>query len=277
VRILKNIHHPNMVKLIDEGKCPKHDVFYIITEYIDGKPFDQWCRNKGSSALCCAVACIEKVLAPLALIHSNNHLHKDIKPSNILIESDDTPYLLDFGISEIMETLTTQSCNFSRAYISPEEYKRQKITPATDIYKLGVMLIESLLNEEDAEYFRKLDLALVNAIEKVCDGEWAETGIKDILTKMTAENSSDRYETCCDLGEALKAWLGHAEEYALVWTKTSRNKAEKEHDCMSYEINSLVQNKLSQATLFSEWKDDEDRGASITISGDNFFSSSKGR
>jgi len=271
VRILKNIHHPNMVKFIDEGKCPTHDVFYIITDYIDGKPFDQWCRNKGVDALCCAVACIEKILSPLALIHNNDYVHKDIKPSNILVESDDTPYLLDFGISETMETLTTQSCNFSLAYISPEESKREKITPSTDIYKLGIMLIESVLSEEDANSFRQLNLTLIDAIENVCSGPWSETDIKNILMTMTAQNSQDRYASCDDLGKELKQWLGHAEEYALVWTNGAKDAAMKEYGCESYEINIHVQNILSQSTLFAEWKDDEKRGASITISGNDLF------
>jgi len=269
VRLLKNIQHANMASLIDEGKCPNHGVFYIITAYIDGESFDCWCRSQGGESLSCAVNAAFKLLDALDLIHKKGYLHKDIKPSNILVEADGKPYLLDFGISKAIETLTTQLSHFSLVYLSPEETKREDITASTDIYKLGITLIESILDEEDATEFRNLDLSLDDAIQKVV-GEWEEGGIKRILHKMTAANPLERFQSTSELRKDLKSWLGHAEEYALAWTTTAKERAISSNECASYDLNNLVRKSLNKDTVFAEWKDDN-RGASITLTTDSFF------
>jgi len=269
IRILKSIQHSNMVRLLDSGRCSKHSVYYIITEYIDGKPLDEHFRRieAGRARLACCIASVFKLLEPLELIHQKGFVHKDIKPSNILVEDDDEPYLLDFGISQAIETLTTQSCGYSPAYASPEELKRGEISPATDIYKLGITIIESVLDADAARSFREGDIPLDEAINQIVEND---SVIADILHQMTEVKVEDRYESIRELRKDFKAWLGHAEEYALVFAKSAKDKAIKALDCPSYDVCTRMQEELKD-TVFAEWKEDQKRGSSIEIATENFF------
>ena len=148
-RILKNISHPNIVRLVDAGKCIENSCFFIITEFIPGKSLKNYLLSYQSPGqrLHKVLLLLSKILPALNYIHVENYVHKDIKPSNILIdESTECPYLMDFGIAKIIETVTisTESNFYSPAYISPEQLKKQKITPQTDIYQLGISLLEVL-------------------------------------------------------------------------------------------------------------------------------------
>ncbi len=270
VRMLKEIQHSNIVKLLDTGRCPEYDVFYMVMPYIDGTHFDDWCRSDAEGEydrLCCSIKTSFKLLDALELLHQKGFIHKDIKPSNILVEEDGEPYLLDFGISRAVETLTTQSQHYSPAYFSPEEINRDEVTATTDIYKLGITLIESALEEDNAKAFQNNGLSLEHAIKQVSSDD--ET-VQNILIQMTAVDVSERYQNVRELRKALKEWFGYAEEYALVWTNNAKTKASNAFNCPVFELNKKVESSL-QGSVFAEWQDDKERGSSITVTTDNFF------
>jgi serine/threonine protein kinase/energy-coupling factor transporter ATP-binding protein EcfA2 len=267
MRILSNISHPNMVNLQGSGKCPQFRVFYIITDYINGKPFDEYFRIHNNGGLKCCIRAAFQLLEPLELIHQQGFVHKDIKPSNILVEEDGKPYLLDFGISRAVETLTTQSSQYSPIYVSPEEIRREEITVATDIYKLGITLIQSVLDEDDANAFLNQKLSLNDAIEQITG---SDVDIANILRQMTAEKVDERYQDIRSLRKPLREWLVHEEKYALVLTNTVKDKAKSGLGCAPYELIERLEQALGEC-VFAEWKYDSKRGDSLTLTTDRFF------
>jgi serine/threonine protein kinase/tetratricopeptide (TPR) repeat protein/TolB-like protein len=145
---LAKLDHPNIVKLLDGGST-EEGLPYLVMDYVQGVPIDKYCDNRKLSTeerlrlfcqICAAVQCA----------HENLIVHRDLKPSNILITEDGSPKLLDFGISKVLKphngspVTQTLTRRMTPAYASPEQVKGEAVTPATDIYSLGVVLYELL-------------------------------------------------------------------------------------------------------------------------------------
>jgi eukaryotic-like serine/threonine-protein kinase len=145
-QILASLDHPHIARLIDGGVTPE-GVPWFAMEYVDGMPIDRYCDEHGLGIedrieLCCAVCD--------AVDHAHRKLivHRDLKPSNILIAADGTPRLLDFGIARLLrgDGATDTSLTVTNArlmtpqYASPEQVRGDRVTTATDIYSLGVLL-----------------------------------------------------------------------------------------------------------------------------------------
>jgi serine/threonine protein kinase/Tfp pilus assembly protein PilF len=149
-QILADLNHPNIARLLDGGVTTT-GLPYLVMEYVEGVPIDDYCNNKKLS-IAGRLELFKTVC--LAVQHSHNHLivHRDIKPNNILVTADGVPKLLDFGIAKPLRPLSSSRDNLTRTlqrlmtpeYASPEQIRGERITTATDVYSLGVLLYELL-------------------------------------------------------------------------------------------------------------------------------------
>ena len=150
-QILAALHHPNIALLYDGGTTPD-GLPYFVMEYIEGEPLYRYCDNRRlnvNERLRIFVQVCEAVHAA----HKIEVVHRDLKPSNILVNASGTPKLLDFGIAKLLnaeiadttiEPTATQMRVMTPEYASPEQVMGSEITPASDIYSLGVLLYELL-------------------------------------------------------------------------------------------------------------------------------------
>ena len=150
-QVLANLQHPNIAHLIDGGSTPE-GLPYLVMEYVDGKPIDQYCE-KGKRPISERLQLFRAVCAAVQFAHQNLVVHRDIKHSNILVTADGTPKLLDFGIAKL---LRPDPGTFDPAqtrpgmrpmtidYASPEQVMGEPITTASDVYSLGVLLFRLL-------------------------------------------------------------------------------------------------------------------------------------
>ena len=168
-QILARLEHPNIARLLDGG-ADQQGRPYFAMELIEGEPIDSYCdRNRLS-----VFQRLELVLHlcdALQKAHRNLVVHRDIKPGNVLVDATGAPKLLDFGIAKLIEpeaTLATQSGSqpMTLFYASPEQLSNEPITPASDLYSLGVVLYRLLTGvlPNDLEKLGYLKLALA-----VCD------------------------------------------------------------------------------------------------------------
>lgn len=148
---LANLNHPYIANLLDGGTT-EDGIPYFIMEYIEGIPVTEYCDNN-----CLTIEdrllLFQKICSAVNYAHKNLVVHRDIKPGNILVTGDGNPKLLDFGISKILKVdpgtdssdyTVTKIWNLTPDYASPEQLKGEKITTATDIYSLGVVLYKLL-------------------------------------------------------------------------------------------------------------------------------------
>lgn len=150
-QILANLSHPWIAKLHDGGTT-EDDLPYLVMEYIDGLPIDQFCETNGLD-LEARLRLFQKVCVAVDYAHRNLTVHRDLKPSNILVDADGNPKLLDFGIAKLLEAPnTTHTMALTRAgvramtpeYASPEQVRGEPVSVATDTYSLGVLLYRLL-------------------------------------------------------------------------------------------------------------------------------------
>jgi eukaryotic-like serine/threonine-protein kinase len=150
VGLLSTLDDPGLVALLDadigDGRTPA----YLVSELVDGPNLAQWIRSstlteQQTARLGAAMS------RTLAYVHGRGVVHRDVKPANILISRTDAelgaPKLVDFGIAATVDgtNLAADDATVGTAnYLSPEQVRGDPITPATDIYSLGLVLIEAL-------------------------------------------------------------------------------------------------------------------------------------
>jgi serine/threonine protein kinase len=146
-RILASLDHPNIARLYDAGTTDE-GLPYFVMEYVDGEPIDAWC-DRQSLTVDQRLRLFKTVCDAVHYAHQHQVIHRDLKPSNILVMSDGTAKLLDFGIAKTLNADDEQSAgNLTRTgealmtpeYASPEQIRGELVTPASDIYSLGVVL-----------------------------------------------------------------------------------------------------------------------------------------
>ncbi len=149
-QILAKLEHPNIARLLDGGTT-KDKVSFLVMEYVQGLPITEYCRDKCKTTNQCLKIFL-KVCEAVRFAHQNLIIHRDLKPNNILVTSDGTVKLLDFGVAKLLQPdLLDVSSNFTLGaniltpnYASPEQLKGETITTASDVYSLGVLLYELL-------------------------------------------------------------------------------------------------------------------------------------
>ena len=146
-QILANLNHPNIAHLVDGGTGPI-GVPYLVMEYVDGLPIDDYCNTRGLDTHQ-RLQLFIKVCSAVDYAHRNLVVHRDIKPTNILVDGHAEPQLLDFGISKLLDNADPELTRadqrlFTPAHASPEQITGNTITTATDVYSLGVLLYELL-------------------------------------------------------------------------------------------------------------------------------------
>lgn len=135
----------NIVKIFDVSFGDK--IQYIVMEYLDGITLKQYIEQQGTVRWQEAIHFMTQILTALECAHKKDIIHRDIKPQNIILLSDGTIKVTDFGIARFLQNETqtmTDTAIGSVHYISPEQAKGGYITDRADIYSTGVMLYEML-------------------------------------------------------------------------------------------------------------------------------------
>jgi serine/threonine protein kinase len=153
------LQHPNIVTLHDAGA--EGDLFYLVMEYVDGATLLGYCQPDGPRLpLERVLEIVFKCANALDYSHTRGILHRDIKPSNIMLTAGGAPKIMDFSIAEINTDTASgfalsQSLLGSPLYMSPEQVRMEKLTPASDLYALGAVMYQLLTG---APLFRAPDL-----------------------------------------------------------------------------------------------------------------------
>lgn len=145
--ILARLSHPNIARLLDAGVMADGTQPYLVLEYIDGEPIDQYCQRLALSVEA-RLRLMLDVLAAVAQAHNRLILHRDLKPTNILVNKAGEVKLLDFGIAKLLDdasagqtALTAHAGNaFTPEFAAPEQVQAGDVTTATDVYALGVLM-----------------------------------------------------------------------------------------------------------------------------------------
>ena len=147
-RTLASLSHAGLVMILDAGIDAEQP--YLVMGLVEGSTLAALCAEgplDGSEAARIGA----QVAAALSYVHAQGVIHRDVKPGNVLIGADGQVKLADFGIARLIgdtvrNTLTGQAIG-TPAYLAPEQVRGQEITPAVDVYSLGLVLLEALTGE----------------------------------------------------------------------------------------------------------------------------------
>lgn len=201
-RILSEINHPNVVNVLEVFK--QNNTVYIVMEFISGHSIKQEVEQNGVFAEEKLIKIIYKIGQALDYIHGKNILHLDIKPSNILIDKNNNPKLIDFGISKKYDLSNDkETCTMllaaSKGYASIEQYDSEGMplfSPRPDIYSLGATMYYMLTGQVPTESILRSTKGLQNPRE--LNPNLSEN-VEKVILKAMALNASDRYGSVMDL------------------------------------------------------------------------------
>jgi eukaryotic-like serine/threonine-protein kinase len=194
-QLLASLAHPNIARLLDGGATPAGHP-WLVMEFIDGLPIDRYCLahklDQRAVLRLFVWAC-----SAVAFAHRQLIVHCDLKPANLLVNTEGRPILLDFGIAKLIDSsgsVLAVSPAYTPGYASPEQRRSEPVTVASDIYSLGVMLKE-LLAPGSAEPKRRASRRVreLSAIMQVC----------------TADAPAARYRTVDALTDDIERFLQH--------------------------------------------------------------------
>jgi non-specific serine/threonine protein kinase/serine/threonine-protein kinase len=150
-QILAGLNHPNIALLLDGGTTADGRPYFAM-EYVEGQPLNEY-GDAANLSTTERLRLFRIVCDAVQYAHGNLVVHRDIKPSNIVVTSDGVVKLLDFGIAKLLTPETdalqtaTQMNLMTPAYASPEQVRGERVTTASDVYSLGVVLYELLTGQ----------------------------------------------------------------------------------------------------------------------------------
>ncbi len=193
--------HPNIVEIYDVGEYKNHH--YIVMEYVPGKTLKQVIRNRAPLVNEEAVDIMKQLTSATMEAHKRGIIHRDIKPQNVIVKSDGSVKILDFGIAIAKGSMQlTQANNVmgSVHYLAPELAKGESASPQSDIYALGIVFYEMLAGDVPFKADQAVQVALRHMrdpMKSICSiNPSVPQSIENIITKATAKEPSLRYRSC---------------------------------------------------------------------------------
>ncbi|OGS80889.1 MAG: serine/threonine protein kinase [Gallionellales bacterium GWA2_55_18] len=204
------LNHPNIVTIYDVGKSG--DVAYIAMEFLQGRELRDIMDDSGLLPVDQVLDIVTQVAQGLAYAHEHGIVHRDVKPSNIMVVRDGHAKITDFGIARMASSAVRTQTGVvlgSPKYMSPEQVMGKTIDQRSDIFSLGVMLYEMLAGQAPfyGENINAIMYQTLNAVP-VPPGT-LNPAVPEmanfIVAKALAKKLEDRYQNAKDLAVDLRA------------------------------------------------------------------------
>ncbi|MBR5488804.1 MAG: Stk1 family PASTA domain-containing Ser/Thr kinase [Firmicutes bacterium] len=187
--------HPNIVSVFDVGK--EGNINFIVMELVEGKPLSQIIAEKGKMDYKEVIDISRQIASALSLAHKNQIIHRDVKPHNVLINSNGVAKLADFGIARAVDQSNVTESNKvmgSVHYLSPEQARGSYVDERTDIYSLGIVMYEMLTGKVPFDGENAISIALMHINNPMTPPSQLTAGIPPQLERVIMK-ATDKYQT----------------------------------------------------------------------------------
>ena len=211
-RAVANLQHAHIVTVLDSGE---HDgIPFIVLEYVDGETLKERIQRVGRLTISEAVAIAIEVARALDAAHARGLVHRDVKPQNILLDTEGGAKITDFGIARSggEDGLTVGGRVLGTTdYVSPEQALGHQVTGQSDLYSLGIVLYESLTGSVPFSAPSQIAVATMHVREEIPDLQArrpdVSAALAAVVERATAKHLARRYasarELIADLEEVL--------------------------------------------------------------------------
>lgn len=219
-RTVSQMRHPNIVPIFEAGE--EDGDLYLVFELVPGKNLGEYLRESGALSPVRAISVMQPVLDAIAHAHALGVIHRDLKPTNILINEDGFPRVMDFGIAARVEQAApggleddqSERLMGTPAYMAPEYVLRQEIGERTDVFAAGLIFYELLTGQraiQGNDLFALLHRITSTDIRLPPESRLDER-ITAVLYRALARDPEARYSTISQFREALDDYLDPEEE-----------------------------------------------------------------
>jgi tRNA A-37 threonylcarbamoyl transferase component Bud32 len=239
-RVIAMLRHPNIVQIFDFDSYQNQP--YLVMEYVPGTSLGTYLRSlhKKNERLdyLQVLELLKKIADALTYAHKNNVIHRDVKPSNILLTSrsapvseeqplpeDVEPILTDFGLVRFIQSNTqtsTGSITGTPAYMSPEQARGDRVDARTDIYSLGITVYEMLAGRVPFEADTTLSVLHKHIYDTHPPIEGLSRGLQEVLDRALAKDPDERFQTPLEFADAFEEVLsGTTEAETMLFSSAS--------------------------------------------------------
>ncbi len=209
LRLARRISHRHVCRMYDLGE--EGPSTFITMEYVPGEDLKKFIKRSGQLTVRKASSIARQVCEGLAEAHHLGVIHRDLKPQNIMIDSEGNTRIMDFGIARFLEGegMTTQGIMIGTPdYMSPEQAEWEEVDERSDIYSLGVILFEMVTGRVPFEGKTPLSVAMKHKSQPPPDPRKFNAHVPEDLTqvihKCLEKEKSLRYQSVGDLRNDLK-------------------------------------------------------------------------
>ncbi|MEN3614616.1 protein kinase [Plantactinospora sp. ZYX-F-223] len=219
-RMLATLHHPGIVQVFDYGEdeLPSGRTDYLVMEYVDGEPLSARIRDTGRLSVVDAMRVVAQVAQALHAAHQGGIVHRDVKPSNLLVQADGAVRLLDFGVARSVNITSITSSNAvpgTALYMAPEQAAGKPVSAATDIYALGAVAYQCVAGQPPFTGENPLQVAVKHLHEDPDPLPADVPGpVAELIGRALAKDPADRYPDAAALATAARAAANHPEVLA---------------------------------------------------------------
>lgn len=210
-RVLQGLKHPNIVPILAFGE--DQGFLYIVMPFMDHGSLADRLRTSNLTVKEGA-RIIGHVASALQFAHEAGVVHRDVKPSNILIDDDDNVWLSDFGFAHVRDStisLTGSAVIGTPAYMAPEQIRGEGVTTASDLYSLGVVLYQISTGKLPYDADTPIAIAVKHATESLPRPRAVNPNLPDnveaVLVKALAKDPKDRFRSIAEFNDAFQEAL----------------------------------------------------------------------
>ncbi|MEI7846758.1 MAG: serine/threonine-protein kinase [Chloroflexota bacterium] len=201
--------HPNIVSILDLDE--DNGQFFIVSEYVEGDDLKKRFSNSGILAQKDFLRILHQTAEALDYAHLNKILHKDVKPGNVLIASDGSAHICDFGLVDVIQAAKLGSLIGNASYTSPEQAEGKILDGRSDQYSLAVIAYELLTGELPFKGDNSTATALLHITKQPPNpcaiNPKLSTEVADVLLKALEKEPNKRFTNCCEFIVALTVTL----------------------------------------------------------------------
>ncbi|MFW5686727.1 MAG: Stk1 family PASTA domain-containing Ser/Thr kinase, partial [Halanaerobium sp.] len=255
-RAVARLSHPNVVSIYDI--VVDEERIYLVMEIVEGKTLKDIIKEKNKLSIAESLEITRQIAAALSVAHSNQIVHCDIKPHNIIINSEHEVKVTDFGIARAVSSSTvrvTETVVGSAHYFSPEQAKGGEIKAYSDIYSLGVVLYEMTTGELPFHGDSPISVALKHIQQEPVEPSKINSDIPEevnnLIMKAIAKDPAERFQDAYEMRQQIT--------YCLKNLKSGTNKTAKKVDFNPDETRVMKKSDLNFLNNSSKNKKDDSK------------------